>query len=110
MGAEVCPLSRDCHPAELGAQQVNEFLSALAQSGRLSASTQTQALCALLFLYREVLHQDIGGVGKILRAKQPVRLPVVLTRDEVRAVLGKLQGVSRVAGLVMYGGGLRTWR
>ncbi len=95
------------HPAELGAQEVNQFVSALAQSGRLSASSQTQALSALLFLYREVLHRDIGSIGNIPRAKQPVRLPVVLTRDEVRAVLGRLQGVSRIAGMVMYGGGLR---
>jgi integron integrase len=95
------------HPADLGAQEVNQFLSALARSGRLSASSQTQALSALLFLYREVLHHDIGDVGHIPRAKQPVRLPVVLTRGEVRAVLERLQGLSRIAGLVMYGGGLR---
>jgi len=68
------------HPADLGAPDVNRFLGMLAESGRLSASSQTQALCALLFLYEEVLRQDIGEIGRLPRAKQPVRLPVVLTR------------------------------
>jgi integrase len=54
-----------------------------------------------------VLHQDIGNIGEVIRAKQPARLPVVLTREEVRAVLGRLQGEARIAGLLMYGGGLR---
>jgi site-specific recombinase XerD len=63
------------HPAELGAEDVNRFVTALAESGRLSASTQTQALSALLFLYRHVLRQDIGDLGAIARAKGPVRLP-----------------------------------
>jgi integrase len=85
----------------------NRFLSALAESGRLSASSQTQALSAVLFLYRDVLHQDVGNIGEVIRAKQPVRLPVVLTREEVRAVLGRLEGGARIAGLLMYGGGLR---
>jgi site-specific recombinase XerD len=95
------------HPAELGALEVTQFLSELAESGRLSASSQTQALSALLFLYREVLHQDLGNIGPIPRAKQRARLPVVLTREEVCAVLSRLQGVPRIVGLVMYGGGLR---
>jgi site-specific recombinase XerD len=95
------------HPAQLGVQDVNRFLSALAASGRLSASSQTQALSALLFLYRDVLGHDIGNIGQVTRAKQPARLPVVLNREEVRAVLGQLQGEARIAGLLMYGGGLR---
>jgi integrase len=95
------------HPAELGGQDINRFLSALAESGRLSASSQTQALSAVLFLYRDVLHRDVGNIGEVIRAKQPVRLPVVLSPEEVRAVLGRLEGEARIAGLLMYGGGLR---
>jgi integron integrase len=95
------------HPAELGAQDIHRFLSVLAESGRLSSSSQRQALSALLFLYRDVLHQDIGNIGNIPWAKQPTRPPVVLTREEVRAVLERLEGMARIAGLLMYGGGLR---
>jgi site-specific recombinase XerD len=86
------------HPAELGGQDINRFLSALAESGRFSASSQTQALSAVLFLYRDVLHRDVGNIGEVIRAKQPARLPVVLTREEVRAVLGRLEGEARIAG------------
>jgi integron integrase len=95
------------HPAELGTDEINQFLSALAESGRLSASSQTQALSALLFLYRDVLGMGIAGIGRITRAKQPVRVPVVLTREEVGAVLGRLAGEARLMGLLLYGGGLR---
>jgi integron integrase len=95
------------HPAELGAEDVNRFVTALAESGRLSASTQTQALSALLFLYRHVLRQDIGDLGAIARAKGPVRLPVVLERGEVRAVLERMTGPPRLGALLMYGSGLR---
>jgi site-specific recombinase XerD len=70
------------HPAELGAQDIHRFLTVLVESERLSASSQTQALSAVLFLYRDVLHQDIGNIGDIPRAKQPARLPVVLSREE----------------------------
>ncbi len=95
------------HPSELGAGEVNAFLTALAESGRRSASSQTQALSALLFLYRHVLRQDLGDLGTIARAKAPVRLPVVLARDEVKRVLSRLSGPSRLAALLMYGAGLR---
>ncbi len=95
------------HPAELGAEEINRFVTALAVSGGLSASTQTQALSALLFLYRHVLRTDIGDLGAIARAKGPVRLPVVLDRDEVRALLAGLSGAPRLAALLMYGAGLR---
>jgi hypothetical protein len=90
------------HPAEPGADEINQFLSALADSGRLSASSQTQALSALLFLYYDVLGVDNAGIGRITRAKQPVRLPVVLTREEVRALLGRLAGEAGLVGLLLY--------
>jgi integron integrase len=95
------------HPAELGAAQVREFLTVLADRGKLSASSQTQALSALLFLYREVLGRGLSEVGEIVRAKQPSRLPVVLSREEVRMLLARLKGASRIACVLMYGSGLR---
>ncbi len=95
------------HPVELGAPDINRFVTALAESGRLSASTQTQALSALLFLYRHVLRADLGDLGVIARAKGPVRLPVVLDREEVASLLARLTGTPRLAALLMYGAGLR---
>jgi integron integrase len=95
------------HPAELGAAEVNRFVTALAESGRVSASTQTQALSALLFLYRHVLRADLGSLGAIARAKGPVRLPVVLDRQEVAGLLARFTGAPRLAALLMYGAGLR---
>jgi integron integrase len=95
------------HPGELGQEEIRRFLTALAVRGRLSASSQTQALSALVFLYREVLHFEPGDLGEPIRAKQPVRLPVVLTREEVRALLARLDGVPRVVCILLYGSGLR---
>jgi integron integrase len=95
------------HPASLGAEDIRKFLMALAARAQLSASSQTQALSALLFLYREVLRQELGPVGELVRAKQPARLPVVLTREEVRDLLEALQGTPRVVGILLYGSGLR---
>jgi integron integrase len=86
---------------------VRAFLAALAERRRLSASSQTQALSALLFLYREVLGRELSDAGDIVRAKQPSRLPVVLSREEVRALLGRLEGSPRLACVLMYGSGLR---
>jgi site-specific recombinase XerD len=80
------------HPRELGSADVTRFLASLAEAGRLSASSQTQALSALLFLYKEVLHRQLESVVPIPRAKQPVRLPVVLDRDEVRLLLASSSG------------------
>src|SRR2546422_4453593 len=74
------------HPAEMGAEEVTRFLSSLAVDGQVAASTQNQALSALLFLSRDVLEVDLPWLDGIVRAKRPQRLPVVLTRDEVRAV------------------------
>lgn len=73
----------------------------------MSASTPTQALCAVVFLYRHVLNKDIGLLNGLIRAKKPKRLPVVLTRQEVKAVLGFLDGYKWLMGILMYGAGLR---
>jgi integron integrase len=96
------------HPAEMGAPELSRFLSWLAVDGKVAASTQNQALSALLFLYQEVLDLDVPWLDDIVRAKRPQRLPVVLTREEVRAVLHRLEGVPRLMGYVPYGAGLRV--
>jgi len=96
------------HPAEMGAEEVTRFLSSLAVDGHVAASTQNQALSALLFLYRDVLEVDLPWLDGIVRAKRPQRLPVVLTRDEVRAVLQRLEGVPRLMACLLYGAGLRV--
>ncbi len=95
------------HPAEMGATEVTRFLTSLAVDGNVAASTQNQALSALLFLYREVLAQDLPWLDSVVRAKGAQRLPVVLTRAEVRAVIGELPGTPRLMALLMYGAGLR---
>ena len=95
------------HPSDLGAAHISAFLSWLATQRHVSASTQNQALSAVLFLYREVLATDIGHVGGIVRTSTPVRLPVVLTRAEVAAVLGHLDGVGWLIVALLYGAGLR---
>jgi site-specific recombinase XerD len=77
----------------MGEAEIARFLSSLASDGHVSASTQNQALNALLFLYREVLGKNIGYVDGVVRAKRPPRLPTVLTRDEIKAILSQLQGV-----------------
>lgn len=92
------------HPAELGADAVASFLSSLAAS----ASTQNQALAAILFLSRAVLNRPIGWVG-VVRAQRPHRMPCVLTRAEVAAVLRKMNGVEHLVGLLLYGSGLRLF-
>mgnify|MGYP001604511541 CR=1 FL=1 len=95
------------HPAEMGAEEVTRFLSSLALDGRVAASTQNQALSALLFLYREVLQQALPWLEGVVRAKRPIRLPVVLTREEVQAVLAHLRGTPLLMGTLLYGAGLR---
>ena len=95
------------HPAEMGAVQVTAFLTSLAVQGKVAASTQNQALSALLFLYREVLGVDLPWLEDVVRAKRPQYLPVVLTRDETRALLQQLNGVPRIMALLLYGAGLR---
>jgi integron integrase len=95
------------HPRELGATEVAAFLSMLAQGRQVSASTQNLALSALLFLYREVLGEPLVWVEGIVRARVPQRIPVVLTRDEVRAVLAWLRPRERLVSTLLYGAGLR---
>jgi len=95
------------HPAEMGEADIAKFLSSLATDARVSASTQNQALNALLFLYRAVLHKDIGYVNGVVRARRPKRLPVVLTRQELRSILGQLRGLDWIMGMLLYGAGLR---
>jgi integron integrase len=95
------------HPREMGEKEVADFLSALAVQGNVSASTQNQALNALLFLYREVLRVELGWLEDVVRAKKPRRLPVVLTREEVRRVLDHLRGSPRLMATLLYGSGLR---
>jgi integron integrase len=95
------------HPGEMGEKEVNEFLSWLALEGKIGASTQNQALSALLFLYRNVLKREIDDLGDVVRARRTKRLPVVMTREEVRAVMGKLDGQAWLMACLMYGSGLR---
>ena len=96
------------HPDDMGEPEIVAFLNHLAVEGQVAASTQNQALSALLFLYKVVLDRDLDWFSKdLVPAKRPERLPVVLTRDEVRAVMSHLDGVHRLAAGLMYGSGLR---
>ncbi|WP_079200899.1 integron integrase [Pseudomonas sp. CC6-YY-74] len=95
------------HPLEMGAAEVEAFLSDLAVGRNVSASTQNQALAALLFLYKQVLKLDLPWLGEIVRAKKPVRLPVVLSIAEVRQVLAGLKGELWLVGSLLYGSGMR---
>lgn len=95
------------HPREMGETEVNAFLTHLAVEKRVSASTQTQALCALIFLYRTVLDRELGELEGLVRARRRRRLPVVLTRDEVKAVFGHLTGAEHLFFSLLYGTGMR---
>ncbi len=95
------------HPREMGEAEINAFLSHLATEERVSASTQNQALAALLFLYRTVLGGDVGNLEGVIRARRRARLPVVMTVDEVKAVLGHLGGAEALVAQLLYGSALR---
>jgi integron integrase len=95
------------HPKKMGAIEVIAFLSHLAVERKVSASTQNQAFSALVFLYRRVLERDLEGLDDATRARAPARVPVVMTRDEVRALLARLEGTKRLQATLLYGGGLR---
>ena len=95
------------HPAEMAEPEINAFLTHLAVKDRVSASTQTQALSALLFLYRHVVGREIGDLGEVIRARKPRHIPVVMTREEVKAVLARLTGEKWLTASLMYGAGLR---
>ena len=95
------------HPIELGADHITAFLTSLATEESVAASTQNQAFSALTFLYRDVLRQDPGVIEHAPRAKSPVRVPVVLSVDEVRCVLAHMSGTAWLVASLLYGAGLR---
>lgn len=95
------------HPRELGATEVEQFLTHLAVNGKVAASTQNQAKCALLFLYKEVLSLDLPWLDNVEQAKAPKRLPVVLNRDEIQAILSRLKDTHWLIASLLYGTGMR---
>src|SRR5437764_7560069 len=95
------------HPREMGEHEIREFVSHLAVERSITASTQTVALSALLFLYRDVLKKELPYVSNIERARKPKRLPVVLTRDETKRILATLDGTNWLIAGLLYGSGLR---
>jgi len=95
------------HPLEMGEAEVGQFLTHLAVKDNVAASTQNQALSAILFLYRDVLKKEFGWLDDVERAKKPKRLPVVFTKEEVRAILTRLDGTKWLMANILYGSGLR---
>ena len=95
------------HPREMAETEVTQFLTSLARDGNVAAATQNQALSAILFLYQQVLKHEIAWLDSVERAKKPVRLPVVLTKDEVHLIFVHLHGPPRLMGALLYGSGLR---
>jgi integron integrase len=95
------------HPASMGAVEIERFLTSLAVHGKVGASTQNQALSALLFLYRQVLEVELPWLEGIARAKKPQRLPTVLTREEAVGLLGEMSGTHGLMGALLYGTGMR---
>lgn len=95
------------HPQAMGSAEIEAFLTHLAVAGKVSASTQNQALSALLFLYKEILSIDLPWLNEIVRAKQPQRLPTVLTRTEVQAILVRMSGTYGLMANLLYGTGMR---
>lgn len=94
------------HPRELGASEVRAFLDYLVAQ-KVAASTHHQALCALVFLYRDVLKLDVPWIEHLVRPRRVERVPLVLTREEVRRVLGAMDGVTKLMASLLYGSGLR---
>ena len=92
----------------MGAEEIRAFVTHLAVDRGVAAATQNQALAAVLFLFNQVLRKQVGYVDEIVRAKVPRKLPVVLTPEEVRQILGRLEGIQRLCALLMYGSGLRV--
>ena len=95
------------HPRDMSEQEVSQFLTHLARDANVAASTQNQALSALLFLYKEVLKQEIGWLDRVERAKKPPKLPVVLSPGEVRRIFAQMKGVEKLMASLLYGSGLR---
>ena len=92
----------------MGAEEIRAFVTHLAVDRGVAAATQNQALAAVLFLFNQVLRKQVGYVDEIVRAKVPRKLPVVLTPEEVRQIVGRLEGIQRLCALLMYGSGLRV--
>ncbi|WP_076587914.1 integron integrase [Solilutibacter tolerans] len=95
------------HPRHLEGRDVEAFLTNLASNGQVSASTQNQALAALLFLYRDILNVDVPWMDKMVRAKRSRRIPVVMSADEIRRLLGMLDGQPWLMAALLYGTGMR---
>lgn len=95
------------HPREMGAPEMKAFLENLAVEGNVSASTQNQAMQALLFLYHRVLERDPGDLSGLVRARRPKKMPVVLSRDETTRLMGALEGTHRLIAQLLYGTGMR---
>lgn len=95
------------HPRDMGPAEVNTYLTHLATVSKVSSSTQTQALAAILFLYRRVLGIELGDLGEIVRARRSRHVPIVMTRSEARAVLSMMSGDTHLMASLLYGSGLR---
>ncbi len=95
------------HPNEMGEKEIVDFLSYLAVERKVAASTQSQALCAIVFLYRNVLQKELGEFERLVRARKPSKLPVVFNRNEVRRILVHLEARNWLMGQLLYGAGLR---
>jgi integron integrase len=95
------------HPKDLGVSEIRAFLSHLAIQGQVAASTQNVARCALLFLYRQVLHIDLPNIDHVELAKRPARLPLVFSRQEIKTLLGQMDGIQHLMACLLYGSGLR---
>jgi|GEM_PF-4501474 len=97
-----------CHPAQMVEPEINDFLTHLEIQKKVSTSIQNQALSALRFHYRHVLGCQVGDLGEVIRARKPQRLPVIMIRDDVKAMLENLSGARCLMALLMYGAGLRA--
>lgn len=95
------------HPEKMREPEINQFLSHLATKEKLAASTQNQALCAILFLYKHVLKKNLGDLGEVIWSKKPIKLPVVFTKAEVKQVFKHLEGKNWIMAMLLYGSGLR---
>jgi len=95
------------HPRDLDGEDLNRYLTHLAEDGRVAVSTQRQALSAILFLYRHVLKTDLEWMDEVVRVRQPRRLPTVLSREEVTTILSRLEDTTQLVVLLLYGTGMR---
>ena len=96
------------HPRDLNESHITEFLNFLAVQKKVASSTQNQALCALVFLYKEVVKKDLAQFEDLVHAKRPSRLPVIFTAYEIRTILLQVDGVNWIMGQLLYGAGLRV--